>query len=273
MLGRLNTFLLIGVGGIAAAYWPGTANGVACAVLAAGALTAAVQAAIVVRLVGRPRFDLALAKLRQVARLGASSYVGHVASLANYRLDVILLGLLADVGTVGVYAIVTKIAEVGRYFSVAVSEFWTPHAARKAASEAWSVSRRISVRLWAITAATMIPVALAGPWLLGLFGPGLRFALPALWLLAAGIVAQGATGPVISYNLATGRPMRNTLAALAALAVTVALDVVLIPILGITGAAAASMASYATFGGILVVTFLLRRELRPPAGAVLAGEG
>lgn len=253
---QLSEGVILGGCGIVAAFWPATADGLAKTVVVGALVSALVWGVICYRMLGPSQSSLTLLKLRALVFMGLRGHLGAVASLANYRLDVLLLGVLADMRVVGIYTIVTKVAEVGRYLSVAITQMWAPFAAAAHASAVWDSSRTLYVHTWRFSLAILIVLAVGGPWLLSLFGPGLEEGYVAFYLLLIGLGAGGGNGALQAYNIAIGRPEMNTICALVSLGLTIGLNLLLIPWFGINGAAAASMFAYIVYAIALAAIFL-----------------
>jgi O-antigen/teichoic acid export membrane protein len=98
--------------------------------------------------------------------------------------------------------------------------------------------------LWSLAAALLL-AALARPLVGLLYGPAFGAAVPALWVLLAGVVALAPGKLAVSHLAAVGKAQYVSYMALAGLGLTVALDLLLIPRFGIIGAASASAAAYA----------------------------
>lgn len=83
-------------------------------------------------------------------------------------------------------------------------------------------------------------LALVGPLLLALFGPGFSAGYPAMLVLLVGVLARAAIGPVDALLTMADQQGACARVYLAAFALNVGLNLALIPILGLTGAALAT---------------------------------
>jgi O-antigen/teichoic acid export membrane protein len=115
---------------------------------------------------------------------------------------------------------------------------------------------------WATAAVGLVVGALlivAGPWLLGLFGPEFVAGYPALVVLVVGQVVNAATGSVGVILGMTGHAGRLFVNAGLTAVLTVVLNVLLIPQFGIVGSALATSISLATVN--IVRTIQVRQVL------------
>ena len=88
-----------------------------------------------------------------------------------------------------------------------------------------------------ITLATALTIAVAGPWIMLVFGPEFQESAPLLWIVGAAHVFSAACGPVGMLLLMERKGGRALSAQIVALAANGALGLVLIPRLGALGAA------------------------------------
>jgi O-antigen/teichoic acid export membrane protein len=115
---------------------------------------------------------------------------------------------------------------------------------------------------WATAAVGLLVGAVlivAGPWLLGLFGPEFVAGYPALVVLVVGQVVNAATGSVGVVLGMTGHAGRLFVNAGLTAVLTVVLNILLIPQLGIVGSALATSISLATVN--VVRTIQVRQVL------------
>ena len=194
--------------------------------------------------------------------MGGKSYVGSIAMLANNRLDVLLVSPFVGVGAAGVYGIITKIAEFGRYFSIALNQYWLPHAATYIDEDAHRRTGRLVIMAWAGSAVVSLLLLIVSGWLLTEAGVPAGVAFIAFYVLLAGVLVQGGSGPIYAYCVAVGKPMQNSLAAGVGLVFTVILDLLLIPAHGILGAAIASSCAYSAYTAILLWFFIRAKNGR-----------
>lgn len=190
-----------------------------------------------------------------IIRCGLQSYLGGLASLANYRMDRLMVAALADPSVVGAYAIVARIAELGRMIPVAVQTSFMPKASAMSDFEAYYNAHRLMkmmVKTSIITSLCLIPIGTAlmhflqireGQWY-------------DLLIMCVGVVALASTAPLSAYNFSAGRPIRTTNGALAGLVTTVALGIPLISRFGLTGACVNSAIAYSVFGLTVLLQFL-----------------
>jgi O-antigen/teichoic acid export membrane protein len=194
--------------------------------------------------------------------------------------DVLLLGKLMDPHSVAVYFAVIRTGGLVAFVSFSVISLTVPKFAeihRTGSREALQrlVSHSIQLMFWP-SLATAAALALAGPFVLSLFGADFRAGYPALLVVLAGLVVRAATGPV-EYLLNMTGHHRDTLGVYAvAAAANIGLNLLLIPTLGIVGAALATYAAMLTGNawlyllvrkrlGVHAFVFPLRVRARSPA--------
>lgn len=183
---------------------------------------------------------------------GIRGNVGQLAQFLNYRLDSLLLAVIAGPQAVGIYATATSVAESTGYISSAVAVAAYPRLA--ADGEALvDVLTRWSVVLTLVSA---VLLALASPLLIpALFGSAFSGAILPMDLLLPGVVALAPARLLSVAITARGHPGLASAPFVAAVGVTIVLDVLLIPELGAFGAALASSCAYAVAAAIIVLTY------------------
>jgi O-antigen/teichoic acid export membrane protein len=203
---------------------------------------------------GRPSLALA----RRTLSFGLKSHVGRIMLLANYRLDMWILGVIAGARELGLYSVAVALAEALFLLPTALSAVQRPDLVRASPEEAVRQASWIFRSSVLLTIFAAVVLVLAAPVLVGfLFGHEFRGAVGDLRVLAGGAFGIVALKQLGSALTARQKPTLASLAIGAAFASTVVLDLVLIPGHGGLGAAAASTFSY-TIGGIVVVLIFTR---------------
>ncbi len=196
----------------------------------------------------RFRFDASV--VREGIPFGAKAWAGHVADLANARLDQLLMITLVAPRELGLYVVA---ANVGSFAWVITGGISPPLLARISAGEVELAPRALRTVL-AVLAVLTVVVAGATPWLLDLlFGSDFADAAEPAWiLLAAGLPFAGAE--ILKQTLnGIGRPGLPAIGQAAALLVTVPGLLVLLPMIGIVGAALVSLVAYTVNFVILLI--------------------
>jgi O-antigen/teichoic acid export membrane protein/O-antigen ligase len=231
-----------------------------------------VTAGIIVRLALRGylrswgRLDLGLA--REICGYGIRGQVGGMLSLVNLRLDVAILGALVGPGTLGVYAVASKYAELLRLPGLAITYVLYPRLTARDHKDAARDVAALLPRAFALTALAAIPLAAAVPLLPDVYGQAFASAMIPAYILLFGLIGEGVAGLVSAYLYAVGRPGANSLALGVSVVVTIALDVTLIPRYHAVGAAAASATAYLTSSAALLACYFAvrKRAVRPRPG-------
>ena len=193
----------------------------------------------------------------EMMRFGLKGHIGRIANMLNWRLDVMILSVLAPVEVVGYYAVATKVAEAFRPLSAAFTFVLRPMIASLSVSEARAQGVSLYRRVFALNLLLVVIMAFAGgPIIVRMFGPDFVAAVPAFQILLVGLAALGGAGVLNGYNVGIGRPEFNSYTALAGLVITVIGDVTLIPHYSLIGAAVTSSVAYSVKAAALTLLFL-----------------
>jgi len=193
----------------------------------------------------------------EMMRFGLKGHIGRIANMLNWRLDVMILSMLAPVEIVGYYAVATKVAETFRPLSAAFTFVLRPMIASLSMSEARAQGVALYRRVFALNLVLVFIMAFAGgPIIIRMFGPDFAAAVPAFQILLIGLAALGGAGVLNGYNVGIGRPEFNSYTALAGLVITVIGDVTLIPPYSLMGAAFTSSVAYTVKAAALTFLFL-----------------
>jgi len=193
----------------------------------------------------------------EMMRFGLKGHIGRIANMLNWRLDVMILSMLAPVEIVGYYAVATKVAETFRPLSAAFTFVLRPMIASLSVSEARAQGVSLYRRVFALNLLLVVIMAFAGgPIIIRMFGPDFVAAVPAFQILLVGLAALGGAGVLNGYNVGIGRPEFNSYTALAGLVITVIGDVTLIPHYSLIGAAVTSSVAYSVKAAALTLLFL-----------------
>jgi enterobacterial common antigen flippase len=232
------------------------------------ALPAVVAAAVLVAESGLGGFDAAVT--RRSAAYGIRAYGGTIGTLANSRLDLLVIPAVLLAADIGLYVVAISAASmiVGLFGSLHLVVF--PAAARRDEAHRIVLIQR-AVRL-VVTASVLSAIVLgfAAPWLVTtLYGSDFAGAVAPLRLLLPGVCCWAAASVMTSGLKALGQPGAASAAQFIGVGVTVVGLVVLLPPLGIAGAAITSTASYATVFALLMLLFArsTRTRIRDTLGA------
>lgn len=177
--------------------------------------------------------------------------------LVQTQADIIMLGLLRDTSSAGVYGAVARISTVLTFGLLAVNLVFAPmiavYASEQRMAELQSMARtaaRVSVLF---TVPVAVVVAAFSEVLLGLFGPGFQAGKPALLLLLFGQLASGLCGSVGTIMTMSGQQSAAAWIFSACAVINVILNLLLIPGNGMVGAAFATAATMAILNLWLLV--------------------
>lgn len=167
------------------------------------------------------------------------------ALFVNSQIGVVLLGVLDQPESAGLYAVAQRGALLVAFPLLALNAALAPTAARLwARAEVAQLQRLVTLGARGVLAASA-PIAvvfiLGGEPLLGLvFGAAFAAAAPALAILSLGQLVNAATGSVTTLLMMTGNQWRAGVGIAIGLALNLGLSVVLIPTLHAAGAAIAA---------------------------------
>lgn len=174
---------------------------------------------------------------------GLRSLGTNLFSMANLRLDVVLLRSLSTSAATGAYSLAAQLSEVVWLVpsSVGVASF--PEIAESGHNDGrWTA--RNSRLVTALSALAALGAGVAASALILFLMPAYRSGLSALWLLLPGTIAVSMSQILLHDLNARRLPEANTLGAAGALVVTVVGGLLLIPRMGLNGAAIVSTVAY-----------------------------
>ncbi len=166
------------------------------------------------------------------------------------EVNVIAAGVFLDPAQLALYSAALRIAFLIAFGVQAVNTIVMPRTAALHASDSGEALRRMTrfaarlQFLWALAA--VVALALAGQFLLGLFGPAFVVGYRALMILALAQLVSAAFGPVTQLLSMTGHQIECVRVMLCSLAVMLGLNALLSGAFGIDGAA------FAAFVALLV---------------------
>jgi O-antigen/teichoic acid export membrane protein len=205
---------------------------------------------------GRP----SLVVLRETIAFGVRAWFGTLADSLGFRVDQILLALIASEAALGFYVVAVNLSEILLYFPGAVSTALLPLAARSEEGPRLGQTLRAFRSASFVTLASMLASAVLAPPLIPIvFGPSFHASVTPFLLLLPGLL--GFTAMIVFCNalVASSLPALSSIAPAVCFAVGVALDFVLIPFFGASGASAAASAGYLAAG--LTALLVYRRRV------------
>lgn len=175
--------------------------------------------------------------------------------------DVLLIGRFLDPHSVAIYFAVVRTCGFVAFVSFSITAFAVPkfsaiHSAGSREELQAFVSSTVQMMFWP-SLAMAGALALAGPFVLALFGKGFEAGYPTMLVVLTGLVLRAAAGPVEHLLNATGHHREMVKVYGVAAAANVALNLVLIPTCGIVGAA---LASYAAMLGANARLYVLVKQ-------------
>ena len=216
--------------------------------------------------VGRPSAKL----LRESMSFGVRAWIGTLTDSLGFRIDQILLALLASEAALGFYVVAVNLSEILLYFPGAVAMALLPVAAKSDEASRLAHTLRAFRTASIVTVASLLTSAVAVPPLIPLvFGGSFGASRTPFLLLLPGLVGFVAMIVFSNALVASSLPTISSVAPSVCFVVGVGLDVALIPLAGAAGAAAAASAAYLAGGVTALVSYRARtafplRELLVP---------
>ena len=157
--------------------------------------------------------------------------------------DLLLLSHLRDATEVGIYGAASRAVTIGTFALQAIRLAIAPQISRLLArgdrAQAQTVYQTATWWLIVVSWPLFLSLAVFGPALLGVFGPGFDEGATALAILSMAMLVNLGTGNVTVVLLMGGKSSWNLLNTAVALVLNVGLNLVLIPRFGMEGAAIA----------------------------------
>ncbi|HEX5951843.1 MAG TPA: oligosaccharide flippase family protein [Rhodanobacteraceae bacterium] len=193
-------------------------------------------------------------------RLGRQLFLLAAIGIVSNRVDVLILGGFAGADEVGPYYAAVRLAAIAAYGLTAVNTILAPMIAESYAVEDHATVAKLvhhAAKLtFVVTVTVGIGIAVAGYWVLGLFGKGFaEAAFIPLLIILAGQCISAAAGPVGFLMTMTRYERQASWFMALAATLNIVLSVALIPLFGLVGAAIASAAGIVAWNlsGLLFV--------------------
>jgi O-antigen/teichoic acid export membrane protein len=229
------------------------------------AVTQGLRAVLVISLairrdgLGRPSLHL----LRESISFGLRAWVGTLADSLGFRVDQILLAVIASEASLGLYVVAVNLSEILLYFPGAVSTALLPLAARSESGPRLGQTLQAFRSAAFVTLASLLAgAALAPPLIPLVFGAPFRASATPFLLLLPGLL--GFTAMIVFSNalVASSLPSLSSIAPAVCFLVGLALDLALIPFFGASGAAAAASGAYGAGGLTALLIYRARAPFR-----------
>ena len=199
--------------------------------------------------------------LRESLRFGLRAWVGTLADDLNFRVDQIIVALIASETALGIYAVAVNAFEVLLYLPGAAASALLPLIAGSPGPMRTERTLHMFRSVALLTAGSVVVAAFLGPALLPIaFGSSFEGSASPFLLLLPGALGALLLATFTNALVASSAPGLSSLGPLASLFVGLALDFALIPPFGASGAAAAASGAFFAGG----VTALLAYRTREP---------
>jgi len=222
---------------------------------------------------------------KQMARYGVKGHIWWAATVAIYRVDLLIVNRFRGAAEAGVYAVASQAALLLILLPTVVGQllFSRVAATQDDGGEFTCLAARYTALLLFVACIISAPGALLLP---ALYGKAFVDAPIQLWLLLPGVYFIGVQSVLVQYFVGTGLPRAIPALWVGTLALNIALNLIFVPSFGARGAALVSTVSYAFIfiavllyfrartGNKLTDALLLRRaDLRLLAAAFMSRRG
>jgi len=195
--------------------------------------------------------------LCRVLPYGFRTQLRFAGAVLIQRINFVVVGGMLGLGSVGLYAVASSVAEVLTKIPDAASWIITPEAAGQDEDEAHRLTMRYARWVLSLTAIGALVLGLASTHLITfLFDTDFSDAAPTLVTLLAGVVALSYSRVLEASLIGRGGAMRVAVATWLGGAVLIILDILLIPRHGLIGAGLAASGGYVV--NAILVTFFYR---------------
>ena len=214
------------------------------------------------RIFGRIRFSFSFDTFKKAFNFGWQEELSAFMQFLNARLCFYLIGIYADMSSVGIFSVGVTISEAIWVFSRSIALVQYSKVLKMGdTEETWFETRRVTFITLGITA-FCIAVAACVPMSVFefVFGDGFGRSKVVILMLAVGIVANSVALVLFNYFSALGRLKILLLRSSVGLLVTLALAFVLIPMWSIDGACIVNSCSYLASSAVLVIFFAKNKK-------------
>lgn len=184
-------------------------------------------------------------------RLGGHLFFLAIVGTVLARVDILVLGAFANAASVGPYYAAVQLAALAAYGLSSVNTILAPMIAERYAARDHKglreLVRRAAWLTFSMTVTIALATAIAGPWILQLFGPGFGVAYVPLLIVLAGQCVNALAGPVGLLMTMTRFERQAPQIIGGGAAANVLLSAVLVPQFGMLGAAVATATSTAAW--------------------------
>ncbi len=195
---------------------------------------------------------------RDVLSYGLRAHLSLVIAFLNYRVDVLILGLITNNEEVGLYVIAVGIAERMWILSTTTAQVLFPRIAQlKELSQQQNDLTTLVARhvLWLGIGMALIAFILSDWVFVLLYGEEFSGAALAFKWLLPGVVLLGMSKILGNSIGARGKPQINSYQSIVAVIVNIICNIILIPVHGFVGAAMATTISYSVWTMIKIWYF------------------
>jgi O-antigen/teichoic acid export membrane protein len=209
--------------------------------------------------IGRPNRSL----LVESIVFGLRAWIGTLADSLNFRVDQILIALIASEATLGIYVVAVNVSEVLLYLPGATATALLPLVAGSRSEQRLEPTLRAFRSASLVALVTAVAAALVVPPLLPLvFGAPFEASVTPFLLLLPGVLGAVAMAVFSNALVASSLPSFSSMGPMTSFILGVTLDVALIPSFGASGAAAAASAAFLAGGATALAIYRAQAPFR-----------
>jgi O-antigen/teichoic acid export membrane protein len=212
-------------------------------------------------------------QLRDWMRLAVPMVIGIGANAILNNAHFIIVGLLEDPATAGVFQAAARTTALVSIPLFAANAFAAPEIARLYAKASYAELSFLVVSITRIVfwpcATAMMALILFGDWILAIFGNNFTDGHTALAILAVGQIVNVGTGVVATLLAMTGHHSDSARVFILCAVAQIVLLIALIPSFGIVGASVSTTATTVTCN--ILLTVIVKRRLHLEAHAFARG--
>ncbi|MCH8332255.1 MAG: polysaccharide biosynthesis C-terminal domain-containing protein [Bacteroidetes bacterium] len=187
----------------------------------------------------------------------------------NAKADVLMLGMLSDVDSVGVYSIALRLSEMIAFFLFAFNVIMAPMISEyysKGQTDKLQGLMRVNARILLFLSIPVIVILiLFGPFILSLFGSGFTSGDGALSILVGGQFINIMAGSVGYLLLMTKNERLSVISMGTSTLINIILNAILIPLWNIEGAAIATAVSVIIWNVMMLYYAKTKLGINPTA--------
>lgn len=221
-------------------------------------IAAAIFTIFLIKKISSFNFSFNKSLLKSSFIYGGKVYLANITSFLSYRIDMLIIAILLNPASVGLYSISVSMAEKLFMIPGAFATVLFPRISSIESKEANEFTPKI-VRhtIFVMFLFSFILVFLSAPVIRIVFGSEFIGSVIPFIALLPGIIAYGAGGVLAADLSGRGKPQFAIYSTIVCLLINVPLNFLLIPKIGILGASISSTVAYLSDTLVVLIAFLI----------------